>query len=237
MLIDQGATTIEFPTIDVVPPANWSELDSAIHAIETYDWIIFTSANAIRFFMERLRTLNKDLRMLKGVNICVVGPKTAEALESYGLRADLVPTDFKAEGVLAALGKEQIKVKKFLIPRAKVARELIPDKLRERGAEVTVATAYENVRPESDVDRIKKLFEENKIAAVTFTSSSTVHNFVEILGQKGYKALLENVTIACIGPVTAKTAEEFGIKTDIMPKEYTIPALVEAMVEYYKGKS
>jgi uroporphyrinogen III methyltransferase / synthase len=235
MLIDRGATTIEFPTIDVVPPSNWNELDSAIHAIEAYDWIIFTSANAIRFFMERLRALNKDLRMLKGVSICVVGPKTAEALESHGLRADLVPSDFKAEGVLAALGNEQVKGKKFLIPRAKVAREIIPDKLRERGADVTVAIAYENVRPASDVDRIKKLFEEKKIAAVTFTSSSTVHNFVEILGQKGYKALLENVTIACIGPVTAKTAEEFGMKTDIMPNEYTIPALVESMVEYYKN--
>jgi uroporphyrinogen III methyltransferase/synthase len=236
MLIDRGATTIEFPTIDVVPPASWDELDRAINAIETYTWVIFTSANAVRFFMDRLRSLGKDLRMLKGVNICTVGPKTAESLESYGLRADLIPTEFKAEGVLAALGGVKVKGRKFLIPRAKTARELIPDRLRELGAEVTVATAYENVKPAADVERTKKLFEEKKIAAVTFTSSSTVHNFIEILGQKGYKSLLDGVAVACIGPVTARTAEEYGMKTDIMPKEYTIPALVDAMVEYFKKK-
>lgn len=236
MLIDRGATTIEFPTIDVVPPASWAELDEAISGIEMYNWIIFTSANAIRFFMERLRTLNRDLRLLKGINICVVGPKTAEALESYGLRPDLVPSEFKAEGVLAALGGTDVKNVKFLIPRAKVARELIPDKLREHGAEVTVATAYENVRPEADLERVRRLFMEKKISAVTFTSSSTVHNFVEILGQKEYKKLMHDVLVACIGPVTAKTAEEFGMKADVMPKEYTIPALVNAVVEFYQKR-
>ena len=236
MLIDRGATTIEFPTIDVVPPASWAELDSAIQLIETYNWIIFTSANAVKYFMERLRGLGKDLRILKGVNICTVGPKTAELLEQYGLRADLIPAEFKAEGVVAALGGVTVKGQKFLIPRAKVAREIIPDKLREQGADVTVATAYENVRPTADVDRVKKLFEEKKIAAVTFTSSSTVHNFVEILGQKEYKKLINGVTVACIGPVTAKTAEEYGMRTDIMPSDYTIPALVDAMVDFFKNK-
>ncbi len=235
-LIDLGATTIEFPTIDVVPPSSWDELDNAIGSLETYNWLILTSANAVRFFMERLRSLGKDLRTLKGVNICVVGPKTAESLEQYGLRADLVPAEFKAEGVLAALGGVRVKGQKFLIPRAKIAREIIPDKLRELGADVTVATAYENVKPAVDTDRMKKLFRENKISAVTFTSSSTVHNFVEILGQKEYKTFLEGVTVACIGPVTAKTADEYGIKTDIMPKEYTIPAFVEAIVDFFKKK-
>lgn len=234
MLIDRGARTIEFPTIDVVPPTSWEELDAAIMTVESYAWIIFTSANAIRFFMERLRHLNKDLRMLKGVNICVVGPKTAEALESYGLKPDLIPSEFKAEGVIAALGGTKVRGHKFLIPRAKVARELIPDKLREQGAEVTVATAYENIRPAADLERVYKLFTEKKISSVTFTSSSTVHNFVEILGQKEYKTLMQGVTIACIGPVTAKTAQDYGMKTDIMPTDYTIPALVDAMVSFYK---
>jgi len=184
--------------------------------------------------MERLRGLGKDLRMLKGVQICAVGPKTAEALEARGLRADLIPAEFKAEGVLAALGGVKVKGLKVLIPRAKAAREIIPDRLRELGALVTVATAYENVKPAADAARVRKLFQEKKISAVTFTSSSTVHNFVEILGRKEYKFLLEGAAIACIGPVTAKTAEEYGMKTDIMPKEYTIPALVEAMTEYFK---
>ena len=232
-LIDLGATTIEFPTIDVVPPASWGELDNAIKNIETYNWLIFTSANAVKFFMERLRSLGRDIRMLKGVNICVVGPKTAESLEQYGLLADLVPTEFKAEGVLAALGNGNIQGMKFLIPRAKVAREIIPEQLRERGAEVTVATAYENVKPATDVERVKKLFQDKKISVVTFTSSSTVHNFIEILGQKEYKSLTNGVAVACIGPVTAKTAEDYGLKVTIMPKDYTIPAFVEAMVEYF----
>ncbi|MGE5173331.1 MAG: uroporphyrinogen-III C-methyltransferase [Betaproteobacteria bacterium] len=236
-LIDLGATTIDFPTIEVAPPSSWDDLDSAIKAIETCNWIIFTSANAVRFFMDRLRSIGKDLRILKGVNICVVGPKTAESLESYGLKADLVPAEFKAEGVLAALGGVRVKGQKFLIPRAKVAREIIPERLREMGADVTVATAYENIKPVADVDRVKKLFSEKKISAVTFTSSSTVHNFVEIVGQKEYIPLLEGVVVACIGPVTAKTAEEFGMTTTIMPKEYTIPAFVDAIVEYYKDKN
>ncbi len=235
-LIDLGATTIEFPTIDVVPPSSWDELDSAIGLLETFDWLILTSANAVRFFMERLRSLGKDIRLLKGVNICVVGPKTAESLEQYGLKADLIPAEFKAEGVLAALGGVRVKGQKFLIPRAKVAREVIPDRLREMGADVMIATAYENVRPALDTDRMKNLFLENKITAVTFTSSSTVHNFIEILGQKEYKTFLEGVDVACIGPVTAKTAEEYGMKVSIMPKEYTIPALVDAIVEHYRKK-
>jgi uroporphyrinogen III methyltransferase / synthase len=235
MLIDRGATTIELPTIDVVPPASWDELDKAFGELESYNWIIFTSANAVRFFMERLSSLGRDIRMLKGINICAVGPKTAESLGSYGLRADLIPAEFKAEGVLAALGGVNIKGLRFLIPRAKIAREIIPEKLKQLGASVTVAIAYENVKPMADVERTKKLLEEKKIAAVTFTSSSTVHNFVEMIGQKEYKALLNGVTVACIGPVTAKTAEEYGMKVDVMPQEYTIPAFVDALVQYYNG--
>ncbi|HXY61460.1 MAG TPA: uroporphyrinogen-III C-methyltransferase [Nitrospirota bacterium] len=234
MLIDRGATTIEFPTIDVVPPGSWDELDSAIQTVESFNWLIFTSSNAVRFFVERLRYLNKDLRILKGVNICTVGPKTSESLESYGLRADLIPAEFKAEGIIHALGSVNLRGQKFLIPRAKVAREILPDKLRELGAEVTVATAYENIKPTTDVARVKRLLEEEKIAAITFTSSSTVHNFVEILGKKEYKALLNGVAVACIGPVTAKTAEEYDLKTTIMPKDYTIPALVNELADFFK---
>jgi uroporphyrinogen III methyltransferase/synthase len=236
MLIDRGATTVEFPTIDVVPPASWTELDGAIDVLSTYHWVVFTSANAVRFFFERLLQRQKDVRSLKGAMICAVGPKTAEALELHGIRADLIPSEFKAEGVLAALGGGRVKGLRFLIPRAKVARELIPDKLREAGADVTVATAYENMKPKADVERVRKLFAEKKISAVTFTSSSTVNNFIELIGQKEYKQFLDGVVVACIGPVTAKTAEEQGMQVDIMPKDYTIPALVDAMAEYFRTK-
>lgn len=234
LLIDRGATPIEFPSISVVPPSSWAELDQAIDQIGAYDWIILTSSNAVRFLFDRLTAREKDIRELKGVRICAIGVKTADTLKQYGLRADLIPAEFKAEGVLTALGGEAVKGKRFLIPRAKVAREIIPDQLRDRGAHVTIATAYENVKPTADVDRFKKMFENGKISAVTFTSSSTVHNFVEMLGRKEYKTLLKGVAVACIGPVTAKTAEQYGIATDIMPAEYTVPALVEALVSYYK---
>jgi len=236
MLIDRGASPIEFPSIDVVPPISWAEVDKAIDTMATYQWVVFTSANAVRFFFDRLADREGDIRMLKGVSICAVGPKTAEALEEYGLKADLIPAEYKAEGVIAALGGVKVKGLRFLIPRAKVAREVIPDKLRELGAEVTVATAYENVKPDTDVERVRKLFIDKKISAVTFTSSSTVHNFVEMLGRKEYINLIPGVVMACIGPVTAKTLEEYGIATDIMPEKYTIPALVDAMVGYYQKK-
>jgi uroporphyrinogen III methyltransferase / synthase len=236
MLIDRGAKTIEFPSIEVVPPSSWAELDAAIDSLESYHWVIFTSANAVRFFMQRLRERGKDVRQLKDAKLCAVGPKTAEALDQFSLRADIIPAEFKAEGVIEAFGNMDVKGLRFLIPRAKKARELIPDKLRELGADVTVATAYENVKPSTDVERVKKLFREKKISAVTFTSSSTVHNFVEMLGQSGYKELMNGVAVACIGPVTAKTAEEYSMKPDVMPKEYTIPAMVDAMVEYFKQK-
>jgi uroporphyrinogen III methyltransferase / synthase len=236
-LIDRGAAVVELPSIDVVAPESWAELDDAIKGLDSYHWLIFTSANAVKFFFRRLRETGGDIRSLKGIQICAVGPKTAEALEEYSLRADLVPAEFKAEGVLAALGGVQVKGRRFLIPRAKVAREVIPDRLRELGAEVTVATAYENVMPRADADRVRKLFREKKIAAVTFTSSSTVNNFVEMVGKSEYKSLMHGVVVACIGPVTAKTAEEYGMTVDIMPKDYTIPALVEAMVEYYRKET
>ena len=139
-----------------------AELDAALDGLDSYHWIIFTSANAIKFFFDRLRDRGMDIRSLHANKICVVGPKTAEALQLHSLKADLVPQEFKAEGVLAALGGEGVKGMRFLVPRAKIARELIPEKLRERGAEVTVATAYENVRPATDVDRVVGFHQEQR---------------------------------------------------------------------------
>jgi uroporphyrinogen III methyltransferase/synthase len=234
MLIDRGATVIEFPTIDVIPPPTWAELDEALLAIKKFHWIVFTSTNAVQFFVKRIASLGYDQHILHGIHICAVGQKTAESLKSCGIKVDLIPAEFKAEGVLEAFSNIEVKGRKFLIPRAKEAREKIPDKLKELGAEVTVVSVYENVKPAADLSRIISLFKQKKIDVITFASSSTVRNFVEIVGQKGYKSLLKGVTIACIGPITAKTVEEYGMTPDIMPKVYTIPALIEAMAEYFK---
>ncbi len=235
-LIECGATVISFPVIEIVPPASWSELDTALNSIARYDWIVFTSVNAVTFFMKRLKHLGKDVRALQNVRICAVGPSTGENLERYGVKADVIPAEFKAEGVVDAFRNESIKGKKVLFPRAKEARELIPQKLRDRGAEVTVVTAYENVKPVAEIKNINKLLADKKITAVTFTSSSSVRNFAELIGHRENPSLMENVVVACIGPVTARTAEEYGMLADIVPKEYTIPAFVDALVDFFSKK-
>ena len=237
LFMDQGASIIEFPTIQVIPPKSWADLDKALENISNFHWIIFSSTNAVKFFMQRVRELGKGLSTFEGIKICAVGPKTAEALESFGLKVGLVPAEFKAEGVLTALGNKEVKGRRFLIPRAKEAREIIPEGLKKLGAEVTVATVYENVKPTADAARIINLFELKKIDIITFTSSSTVRNFVEILGQKGYKTLIQGAAIACIGPTTGETAQEYGMPVDIMPKEHTIPALIDAIAEYFNNKN
>jgi uroporphyrinogen III methyltransferase/synthase len=232
-LMAQGATVIVFPTIDVIRPADWTGLDKSLDALETYDWIIFRSVNAVKFFMLRLRELGKDVRLLKGVNICASGPKIAGALEQSGLRPDLMPAEFTDKGVLDALSAEKIDGQRYFLPLEKAAHEIIPERLRELGADVTVATAYENVRPAADVTRVKKLLHDKKVAAITFTSAAAVRTFIEMLGESDYKQLTEDVAIACIGPQTARTVEEYGMRTDILPAEHTIPALIDSMAEYF----
>jgi len=230
-----GAEVIEFPTIEIVPPESWEEMDKAISKIEDYDWIIFTSVNGVRPFIERLKINKRDIRDLKGIRICAIGPKTANEIENYGLSLSLIPNEYRAESIIGAIGNEEISGKKFLIPRAEVAREILPEELRRMGAEVDVVPAYRNIKPEAELDWIRRLFLEKKVSAITFTSSSTLKNFIEMFGKEA-KELLRGVVIACIGPVTAKTAEDLGIKTDIMPKDYTTSALTDALIEYFSKR-
>lgn len=227
-----GAEVIEFPTIEIVPPKSWRDMDRAISDIEGYDWIIFTSMNGVRPFFERLKVNKKDIRDMKGIKICAIGPKTAKEIERYGLNLYVIPDEYRAESIINAIGKNDIKGKKVLIPRAEIAREVLPDELRRIGAEVDVVPAYRTIMPEADLYWIRKYFMEKKVSAITFTSSSTVKNFLEMFGKEA-KALLDGVVVACIGPITRKTAEELDIKTDIMPGEYITSAMVDALVEYF----
>lgn len=228
-----GAEVIQFPTIEVVPPRSWKEADNAIKKLSGFDWLIFTSVNGVRFFTERLRKNKKDLRALEGIRICAIGPRTAEEIERLGISPDFVPAEYRAEAILRGL--KRVKGARVLIPRAKVAREILPEELIKKGAKVKVVPVYRNVKPKADLQKVMALLSEGKISTITFTSSSTVKNFVELLEGENYLKVLDRVRIACIGPVTAKTAEELGIKTHIMPKKYTIPALTEAIVEYWAG--
>ncbi|MDR3557303.1 MAG: uroporphyrinogen-III C-methyltransferase [Syntrophobacteraceae bacterium] len=233
-LVELGASCIEFPTIEVVPPPSWAPLDEAISAISEYDWIIFTSVNGVRSFMGRMQAAGKDGRALHGIGLAAIGPKTAEALEAVMLRPDLVPSEYRAEAILEALAGYSVSGKRFLMPRAMVAREILPEKLRERGARVDVVPAYQTVLPERDAQKVRSLLTDGRIDCVTFTSSSTVSNFFAMVGKEEFERLQEKTAVACIGPITAETAAGFGLKTDVMPSEYTIGGLVEAIVAHFK---
>ncbi|HIE64891.1 MAG TPA: uroporphyrinogen-III C-methyltransferase [Nitrospiria bacterium] len=231
-----GAEVVPFPTLQIVPPPRWTELDAAIRELETYDTIIFTSVNGVRAFRKRLYDLGEDLRLLKGITLCAIGPRTAQEIEAWGLRVDLVPAEFKAEGVLDVLEKAGIRSRRFLIPRAAEAREILPDEIKKRGGEVCVAPAYQAFRPAYDVKQIESLMTKKRIDVVTFASSSTLRNFMEIIGEEKVRTWMKARVIACIGPITAGTAREFGLRVDIIPKKYTFPDLAASMVDYYRKK-
>jgi uroporphyrinogen III methyltransferase/synthase len=252
-LEELGAEIIEFPVIEIVPPADWKELDTAIKGIESYDWLVFTSINGVKFFFRRLLENNRDIRDLKGVKICAVGSKTAAGIEDYGIKVDLVPEEFNAEGLVEVFIKEAGKVgkkeagrrKKYgrpstssplkgikvLLPRAEKAREVFPGMVRELGGEIDVVTSYRAIKPEVHGKRMKRFLKEGKISVATFTSAATFNNFVSII-EEDVRRLLDGVAIAAIGPVTAKAIEGAGLKVDIMPERATLDEMVRAIVEW-----
>ncbi|MFH0809486.1 MAG: uroporphyrinogen-III C-methyltransferase [Pseudomonadota bacterium] len=234
-LEDLGANCLEVPTIEVVPPLSWDALDGAIKNLRGYDWVIFTSANAVDYFLERLKPCGTDIRALAGTQICCIGPSTAERLQRLMIEVEFVPEKFRAEGLVEELLARGVQGKRVLIPRAQEAREILPIKLREAGALVDVVTTYRTIRPETPRDALAALFERGGVNLITFTSSSTVKNFAEIFGGR-LPQIMKSVTTACIGPITADTAAKLGLPCDIMPEEYTIPALVEAIVDYFSRK-
>jgi uroporphyrinogen III methyltransferase/synthase len=240
-LEELGAEIIEFRTIEIVPPEDWTEVDRAIEKIESYNWLILTSANGVKFFFRRLFEKEKDIRDLKGIKICAVGTKTADAINKFGIKVDLVPEEFNAEGLIAvfsqqyagALHATPLRGIKFLLPRAETAREIFPQKVCELGGEIDVVTAYRAVKPETHGKRLKRFLKEGKITIATFTSATTFNNFIEIAGEDA-DALLKDVAIAVIGPVTAKAIEKAGLKVSIMPKEATIEAMVNEIIKWAK---
>ncbi len=228
-----GAHCIEFPTIAIQPPASWEPLDQAIARLASYHWLIFTSVNGVAFFLERLRALGGDIRDLKGIRLAAIGPKTAEALENRGLRLDLVPREYRAEAILEALGADGVRGLRVLLPRAMEARDILPDTLRQWGAEVDVVPAYQTVLPDHESSRVLEALRAGEVDCVTFTSSSTVTNFLRMFARDKILPVLEGVAIACIGPITAETAQKQGLTVSIMPADYTIPALASAVRDHF----
>ncbi|MBN1262445.1 MAG: uroporphyrinogen-III C-methyltransferase [Anaerolineae bacterium] len=225
-----GANPVEFPTISINPPEDWGQLDAAIERLSTYDWVIFTSANGVRFFWERLEQAGKDARAFAGVRLAVIGPATAEALKQHGLQADLMPEKFVAEAILEAFG--QVKGQHILLPRADIARETLAEGLVEAGAQVDEIDAYHTGPGETDkAEEIRRMVAAGDIDVITFTSSSTVRNFVAALAP--LPDLPESLTVACIGPITADTAREVGLPVHVVAEDYTIDGLVESLVHHF----
>lgn len=235
LLESQGAKPIPFPTIKIVPPNSWGPIDKEINSIEKYNWLIFTSANGVKYFLERLKENQKDIRDLKGIRICTIGPKTADVLKKLGIRIDFMPSEFKAESIIEGIG-DGIKGKKILIPRASIAREILPQELAKMGAIVKVVDAYKTICPEGKTEQIQKMLLNKEIDVITFTSSSTVKNFVNMFKKEKFQALISGITIACIGPITATTAKKYGLKPSILPESYTIEALTEALSDFFQKK-
>ena len=233
LLENKGAHCFEFPTIEVVPPTSWGPLDKAIEKLAQYDWVLFTSVNGVRFFFQRLEERGADVRALHGIRIGAIGPKTAASLAERGLRLDLVPPEYRAEAVIEAMGGEEVRGKKFLLPRASKAREILPEKLEEMGGQVDVVPVYETILPAERSEEIQGLLKKGEISCVTFTSSSTVENFAAMFPDEDLPALVAKAAIACIGPITADTARDHGLEVDIMPAEYTVEALAAKIVDYF----
>ncbi len=229
-----GAEVYEFPTIEIRAPEDFGPLDAAIRELDSFGWIVFTSVNGAESFFERLRHHGLDLRAVpRRAKIAAIGPATAEKIEEVGLRVDIVPEEYRAESLIEALEDDPLAGERVLIPRAKVAREILPEKLREAGAEVVVPPAYESVPSSEGKDELTGRLEVGEIDCVTFTASSTVENFVGALGAEEAVRLLAGARVACIGPVTAETARKHGLRVDAEAEEYTIPGLVAAVVDLF----
>ena len=221
----RGARVIHFPVIEIVPPADWTPLDRAMERLGDYRWIIFTSANGVAFFFKRLRERGEDVRELKGVKIATIGPATASAVEALGINVDLVPEEFISEGVVRAFAGHDLRGCRILLPRAAEARDVIPDGLAEMGATVDVAAAYRTIKADRDPAKLIELFKNGEVDAITFTSPSTVVNFLKIMG-KDFR-LPSRVKVATIGPVTEAAAKRAGLPVHIRQQRYTIPELVD----------
>jgi uroporphyrinogen III methyltransferase/synthase len=234
LLAAAGARCLEVPTIDIGPPDDFAPLDKALKNLFRYKWLVFTSANGVAAFMNRLFGQGKDVRVLGGLKIAAIGPATAQALGAWGLKADVVPKQFKAEVLLEALSPHVSQGDKVLLARAQMAREVLPQGLVRLGAQVDVAPVYKARHVTEIPPEAAAAFKEGKVDILTFTSSATVHNFVLLVGKERFQSLAKDAVVAAIGPITGGTLKQYGISAQVQPEDYTIPALAGAIVEYFK---
>jgi uroporphyrinogen-III synthase len=222
-----GATVLEIPFIEIRKPRSFKPLDSALRNLDSYDWLILTSVNGVEAMGQRLEKLKLDFAAPR--RIAAIGPATKKAIEQWGRKVEVVPKEYVAESVVRSL-RNRVKGKRVLLVRAKVARDVIPRELRKAGAQVDVVEAYETVIPQLSRIRLRAALKNPKRSphVITFTSSSTVRNFMSLLGKR--PASFGNIQFASIGPVTSSTLREFGLPVDIQAREFTIPGLVAAII-------
>ena len=238
-----GARVISCPAIEIVEPESYAPLDEAIENLYGYDWLIFTSVNGVDHFLRRAEARGLAIGELDNLLVCAIGEATADRLRDAHVHVDLVPEQFKAEGVFAALerfvgGRAALSGKNFLIPRAAIARDYLPHALEEAGARADVIAAYRTIAPHSsELGRVRALLAGGAVDCITFTSSSTVRNFAQLFDTTDLGELLAGVAIACIGDITAATAAEYGLHTDIQPSEFTTLALASAIASYYAASA
>jgi uroporphyrinogen III methyltransferase/synthase len=228
-----GAHCIEIPTIRIEPPSDATALIDAVHRIKEYDWLVFTSVNGVKFFFDTLFKLGKDVRILGHLKFACIGPVTKQRLADYGIISDILPDTFRAESVVKAFSTAGIQGKSVLLPRARKARTILPEELSRMGARVDEVTAYETVLENEAAPALIKLLEQQQIDAVTFTSSSTVSNFMSLLPSDKTVELMKHLTIASIGPITSDTVRSFGLEPTIEADPYTIDGLVTALLTHY----
>ena len=233
LLTQFGADVIEAPVIDIREPDSYDPLDTALQDILQYDWLILTSVNGVEAMFSRLEPLGLNVDSLQHLKIAAIGPATEERIQDHGLVVDIVPPHYVAEEVVRALRK-LVKGEKVLLVRAKIARDLIPDELRAAGAHVDVVEAYQTVIPEDAKFRMQSVFAERPLPdVITFTSSSTVQNFLTIIVGTDIPAKLSHVKFASIGPVTSRTMREYGLRVDVEADEYTMEGLTQALVRHF----
>lgn len=236
LLQQSGAEVVALPTVEIVDPPDWAPADAAVRGLSGYDMALFTSANGVERFLQRLLVLGKPLDELDALQLVAIGPATAERMRALGLHVNIVPARTRAEGVVDAVvaaWPEGLAGVHILVPRALKARAILPDRLCVLGATVDVVPVYSNVIPAGTAQRLREALEE-RVDLVTFTSSSTVRHFVHLVEPEAAPEVLEGTVVACIGPITAATAREAGLKVEVLPEEYTVESLHRAVVQYFE---
>ena len=229
-LQQRGLQVVECPTIQLAPPEQWGPVDAALQQLATFDWLILTSSNGVSFFFERLAALGLSAAALNGCNVCVVGPKTAEALMRRGVTAHLVPEQFTGEGVVAAFSGIDLRGKRVLFPKADGARDLIPRLLAEQGAVVVDPVLYRTLLPAQLPEAARHALEARELDLAIFSAPSTVQNLATLVGGAERLAqLLQGVTVASIGPITSQACRELGLTVAVEPHQATLPDLLAAL--------